>query len=86
MSEFIAVVERRESICCRPQLLDGTLNMSLDAIAEFERPPSSAPPRSMSQVAKRQSGIVWDDHATPAPPQVFELLERLRRARPKAHA
>jgi uncharacterized protein (UPF0276 family) len=32
-----------------------------------------------------QSGVVWDDHATPAPAAVFELLERvLERVRPCA--
>ena len=32
-----------------------------------------------------QSGIAWDDHAVPAPPQVFELLRRvLRDVRPQA--
>lgn len=32
-----------------------------------------------------QSGVAWDDHATPAPPAVFDLLERvLERVRPRA--
>jgi len=32
-----------------------------------------------------QSGVAWDDHATPAPATVFALLERvLERVRPRA--
>jgi uncharacterized protein (UPF0276 family) len=32
-----------------------------------------------------QSGVVWDDHAQPASPLVFDLLERImQRARPRA--
>jgi uncharacterized protein len=88
MSEFVAAVAER---CEVDLLLDlshfliGTLNMSLDPIAEFERLPLERVVEVHVSGMKRQSGIVWDDHATPAPPQVFELLERLmRRARPKA--
>jgi hypothetical protein len=35
--------------------------------------------------AREQSGVAWDDHVEPAPPVVFELLERLlARAAPRA--
>jgi uncharacterized protein len=32
-----------------------------------------------------QDGIVWDDHAVPAPPEMFDLLAQVtKRARPRA--
>jgi uncharacterized protein (UPF0276 family) len=88
MSEFIAAVAER---CDIDLLLDlshfviGALNMDLDPIAELERLPLERVVEVHVSGMKRQSGILWDDHATPATPQVFELLARLmRRARPRA--
>jgi uncharacterized protein (UPF0276 family) len=32
-----------------------------------------------------QAGVVWDDHAVPAPPEMFELLKRVvERVQPRA--
>lgn len=88
MSEFIAAVAER---CDVDVLLDlshfliGAINMRLDPVAEFEQLPLERVVEVHVSGMKRQSGTAWDDHATPATPQVFELLDRLmRRARPRA--
>ena len=60
-------------------------NTGCDAVEEIDRLPLERVVEIHVSGLETQSGIVWDDHASPAPPLVFELLERvLARARPKA--
>jgi uncharacterized protein (UPF0276 family) len=62
-----------------------SLNTGVDAATEIERLPLERVVEIHISGFNRQSGVVWDDHAAPAPPLVFELLERvLQRARPRA--
>jgi uncharacterized protein len=88
MVDFIGAVLSR---CGAGLLLDLThflitmLNTGGDAIREIERLPLERVVEIHVSGMNVQSGIVWDDHATPAPPRVFELLERvLERAQPRA--
>lgn len=88
MSEFIAAVVER---CDVDLLLDlshfliTALNTGVDPLKEIDRLPLERVVEVHVSGLNRQSGIVWDDHATPAPPLVFELLRRvMRRARPQA--
>jgi uncharacterized protein (UPF0276 family) len=61
------------------------LNTGADADKEIERLPLERVVEIHISGLNVQSGIVWDDHATPAPATVFSLLERvLERARPRA--
>jgi uncharacterized protein (UPF0276 family) len=61
------------------------LNTGADAASEIGRLPLERVVEIHLSGLNVQSGVVWDDHATPAPPIVFELLERvLERARPRA--
>src|SRR5215510_4354175 len=88
MVDFVgAVVER----CRVGLLLDLThflismLNMKKDPVSEIDRLPLEKVVEVHISGLNVQSGIAWDDHATPAPPVVFDLLERVReRVRPKA--
>jgi len=88
MVEFVsAVVER----CRVGLLLDLThflismLNTKKDPLSEIERLPLEQVVEVHISGLNVQSGIAWDDHASPAPPVVFDLLERVReRVRPKA--
>lgn len=62
-----------------------SLNTGVDPIREIDRLPLERVVEIHVSGLNRQSGVVWDDHATPAPEIVFELLERvLKRARPSA--
>jgi uncharacterized protein (UPF0276 family) len=61
------------------------LNTGADATREIDRLPLERVVEVHISGMNAQSGIVWDDHATPAPAAVFGLLERvLERARPRA--
>jgi len=88
MSDFIAAVAER---CDIDLLLDlshfliTALNTGVDPLREIDRLPLERVIEVHVSGLNAQSGVVWDDHATPAPPLVFELLERvMRRARPQA--
>ncbi len=62
-----------------------TLNTGADAFKEICRLPLERVVEIHISGLNVQSGVVWDDHATPAPEPVFRLLARvLERARPKA--
>jgi len=88
MVDFIGEVSRRADVDLLLDLshfLITTLNTGVDAEAEIDRLPLERVVEIHISGLNRQSGIVWDDHATPAPPQVFALLEHvLQRARPRA--
>jgi uncharacterized protein (UPF0276 family) len=88
MVDFIAAVLSR---CDVGLLLDLShflitmLNTGADAAREIGRLPLERVVEIHISGVNVQSGIMWDDHATPAPPVVFDLLERvLERARPRA--
>ncbi|HEU4390016.1 MAG TPA: DUF692 family protein [Blastocatellia bacterium] len=88
MTEFINQVFSR---CDAGMLLDLShflitmLNTGSDAAAEIERLPLERVVEIHISGLNAQSGIVWDDHATPAPAAVFRLLQRvLERVRPRA--
>ncbi len=62
-----------------------SLNTGVDAAQEIDRLPLERVVEIHVSGISAQSGIVWDDHAAPAPPLVFELLNRaLERAHPRA--
>ena len=88
MVDFIDAVFQRSNVGL---LLDLThffitmLNTGKDALTEIEKLPLERVVEIHISGLNVQSGIAWDDHATPAPPPVFELLDRvLERVRPKA--
>jgi uncharacterized protein (UPF0276 family) len=88
MVEFIGAVLSR---CDAGLLLDLShflitmLNTGADAAKEIDRLPLERVVEIHISGLNAQSGVVWDDHATPAPAAVFELLERVvGRARPRA--
>jgi Uncharacterized protein conserved in bacteria len=61
------------------------LNTGADANKEIDKLPLERVVEIHLSGLNVQSGVVWDDHATPAPAAVFGLLERvLERARPRA--
>jgi uncharacterized protein (UPF0276 family) len=88
MVDFIRAVARRADVGLLLDLthfLITSLNTGVDAIEEIARMPLERVVEVHISGLNRQSGIVWDDHATPAPPAVFDLLARvLRRVRPRA--
>lgn len=88
MTEFIGTVVER---CDVGLLLDLThflismINTGQDAAKEIDRLPLEHLVEIHISGLNVQSGIAWDDHATPATEPVFDLLQRvLRRARPRA--
>jgi uncharacterized protein (UPF0276 family) len=88
MVDFIGAVLAR---CDVGLLLDLThflitmANMGGDPVREIDRLPLERVVEIHLSGMNMQSGIAWDDHATPAPPKVFALLERvLERAQPRA--
>ena len=88
MTEFIGTVVER---CDVGLLLDLThflismINTGQDAAKEIDRLPLERLVEIHISGLNVQSGIAWDDHATPATEPVFDLLQRvLRRARPRA--
>ena len=88
MADFIAAVAERcdvELLLYLSHFLITALNTGVDPLREIDKLPLEHVLEVHVSGLKRQSGIVWDDHATPAPPLVFELLERvMQRARPRA--
>jgi len=52
-------------------------NLRLDPIETLEALPLDRVVEVHLSGARQEKGIVWDDHASSAPPLVFELLERL---------
>ena len=88
MTDFVTAVVRR---CDIGLLLDLThflismVNTGRDATKEIERLPLERVVEIHLSGLSIQSGIAWDDHATPATEPVFDLLQRvLRRAQPRA--
>lgn len=60
-------------------------NTGVDPVAELDRLPLERVVEVHMSGVSIQSDIAWDDHASPAPERLFELLERLlRRNRPRA--
>lgn len=88
MVDFIAEVVRRAEVDLLLDLSHHAItchNTGVDAVSELERLPLERVVEVHLSGLSVQSGIAWDDHASPAPPLVFELLARLlRRARPRA--
>lgn len=88
MAAFIAAVLARSEaglLLDLTHFLIAMLNTGGDAAAEIERLPLERVVEIHVSGLSVQSGTAWDDHATPAPKPVFDLLERvLRRARPRA--
>jgi uncharacterized protein (UPF0276 family) len=88
MTDFIGTVV---TSCNVGLLLDLThflismLNTNHDALREIDRLPLEHVVEIHISGLNVQSGVVWDDHATPATEPVFGLLQRvLQRARPRA--
>jgi uncharacterized protein (UPF0276 family) len=88
MTDFIGAVVKR---CHVGLLLDLThylismLNTGRDATKEIDRLPLENLVEVHISGLNVQSGIAWDDHATPAPEVVFKLLECvLQRTQPRA--
>lgn len=88
LAEFVGEVSAR---CDVDLLLDLThltitaMNTRADPFAELEKLPLERAVEIHVSGLSAQSGLVWDDHATPAPEIVFALLERaLARSRPRA--
>jgi uncharacterized protein (UPF0276 family) len=86
--DFVAEVASRCDVDLLLDLSHHTItsrNTGADPFAEVERLPLERVVEIHISGLSTQSGIVWDDHATPAPDEVFALLERvLHRARPRA--
>lgn len=62
-----------------------SLNTGVDPLTEIDRLPLERVVEIHISGFSRQSGVVWDDHAVPAPQLVFDLLRRvLARASPRA--
>ncbi|MDC8012650.1 DUF692 domain-containing protein [Tahibacter soli] len=88
MTDFVGKVAQR---CDVGLLLDLThylitcINTGVEPRAELERWPLERVVEVHVSGLSSQSGVAWDDHAMPAPPLVFELLDTvLRRVRPRA--
>jgi uncharacterized protein len=88
MVDFVGAVAER---CQVGLLLDLThflismLNTKKDPVSEIDRLPLEKVVEVHLSGLNVQSGIAWDDHATPAPPVVFDLLDRvMARVRPAA--
>ena len=88
MSAFIADVVAR---CDAGLLLDLThllitcRNTGADPLRELAKLPLERVVEIHVSGMSVQSGVAWDDHAVPAPPEVFELLRRvLAEVRPRA--
>jgi uncharacterized protein len=88
MSEFIAAVIDR---CDAGLLLDLShflitcINTGAEPLSELRKIPLHRVVEIHISGLSVQSGIAWDDHAAPAPPLVFEMLQQvLREVRPQA--
>jgi len=88
MVDFIGAVLKRSSaglLLDLSHFLITMLNTGRDPRKDIEKLPLERVLEIHISGLNKQSEIVWDDHATPAPPLIFELLDLvLRRARPKA--
>lgn len=88
MVDFIRAVAREADVDLLVDLTHHAItcqNMGVDVRSELDRLPLERVVEVHLSGLSVQSGIAWDDHASPAPPLVFELFERLlRRARPRA--
>ena len=88
MTEFVSRVAAK---CDVDQLLDlshlmiTSLNTGVDAMEELKQLPLERVKEIHMSGFSAQAGVVWDDHATPAPPEMFHLLQRVtERVRPQA--
>lgn len=88
MGDFVAMVASR---CDVDLLLDlshfmiTSKNTGVDASKEIEKLPLERVVEIHMSGMTLADGIVWDDHAVPAPPEMFDLLEQvLKRSRPRA--
>ena len=54
-----------------------SMNTRVDAFTELDRLPLERIIEVHVSGMNLQSGVVWDDHAAPAPPEMFDLLERV---------
>jgi uncharacterized protein len=88
MVDFVCEVASR---CKVDLLLDlshhmiTSMNTGVDAFAELDRLPLERVVEVHLSGLNRQSGVVWDDHAMPAPAEMFDLLKRvMERAQPRA--
>jgi hypothetical protein len=62
-----------------------SINTKVDASKEIEKLPLERVIEIHLSGMNLQDGIVWDDHAVPAPPEMFDLLAQVtKRARPRA--
>jgi uncharacterized protein (UPF0276 family) len=88
MVDFVAAVAARcdvDLLLDLSHLMITALNTGADVFEEVERLPLERVVEIHISGFSEQSGIVWDDHATPAPEALFTLLDRvLERARPRA--
>lgn len=88
MVDFIREVVRSADVDLLLDLTHHTItcqNTGVDAADELERLPLERVVEVHISGLSVQSGAAWDDHASPAPPVVFDLLTRvLRRVRPRA--
>ena len=86
--DFVAAVASRcdvDLLLDLSHLMITSLNTGVDPFAEIERLPLERVVEVHISGMSMQSGVVWDDHAMPAPDEIFALLERvLERARPRA--
>ena len=88
MADFVAMVSSR---CDVDLLLDlshfmiTSANTGVDSAKEIEKLPLERVVEIHLSGMNLVDGIVWDDHAVPAPPEMFELLEQvMKRSRPRA--
>lgn len=88
MVDFVGKVASR---CNVDLLLDlshfmiTSMNTGVDAFEEIDRFPLERVVEIHVSGLNLQSGVVWDDHAVPAPPEMFELLKRvMKRTHPRA--
>jgi uncharacterized protein len=88
MADFVAAVA---TDCDIDLLLDlshfmiTSMNTKVDSSKEIEKLPLERVVEIHISGMNLQDGIVWDDHAVPAPPEMFDLLEQvLKRSRPRA--
>jgi len=88
---MVDFIRRVVEVCNINLLLDlshfliTALNTKTDAAAELEKMPLERVVEIHVSGLTSQAGVVWDDHAAPAPPEMFDLLKRvLKRARPRA--
>jgi len=88
MADFVAMVSAQ---CDVDLLLDlshfmiTSMNTGVDSSKEIEKLPLERVVEIHLSGMNLQDGIVWDDHAVPAPPEMFGLLRQVvKRARPRA--